>query len=122
MIKEEGLKAGIAIKPGTDVSKLLPLQPLADLVLVMTVEPGFGGQKFMSDMMPKVEALYENRLKLGLKEQMIQVDGGIDRTTIALAAAAGADCFVAGSAVFGKKDYAHEIDSLRTLACEACRG
>ena len=79
---------------------------------MMTVEPGFGGQSFMEDMMPKLAWLRE-RCRPGT---VLQVDGGINRKTIAAAAAAGADCFVAGSAVFGREDYGAEITALRELA------
>ena len=85
------------------------------MVLVMTVEPGFGGQSFMEDMMPKLHWLREH-CRPGT---VLQVDGGINRKTIAAAAAAGADCFVAGSAIFGKEDYAAEVAALRALAEQA---
>ena len=107
-----GLKAGLSIKPGTPVEVLAPYLDEVELVLVMTVEPGFGGQSFMEDMMPKLAWLRE-RCRPGT---VLQVDGGINRKTIAAAAAAGADCFVAGSAVFGREDYGAEITALRELA------
>ena len=112
MIHAEGMKAGISIKPGTPVEVLAPYLDEVELVLVMTVEPGFGGQSFMEDMMPKLTWLRE-RCRPGT---VLQVDGGINRKTIATAAAAGADCFVAGSAVFGREDYGAEITALRELA------
>ena len=117
MIHAEGMKAGISVKPGTPAEQLKPYLDAVELVLVMTVEPGFGGQSFMEDMMPKLRWLREN-CRPGT---VLQVDGGINRKTIATAAAAGADCFVAGSAVFGKEDYAVEIDALRQLAAAAAR-
>ena len=117
MIHAEGMKAGISVKPGTPAEQLKPYLDAVELVLVMTVEPGFGGQSFMEDMMPKLRWLREN-CRTGT---VLQVDGGINRKTIATAAAAGADCFVAGSAVFGKEDYAAEIAALRQLAAAAAR-
>ena len=112
MIHAEGMKAGISVKPGTPVEVLAPYLDEVELVLVMTVEPGFGGQSFMEDMMPKLTWLREH-CRPGT---VLQVDGGINRKTRATAAAAGADCFVAGSAVFGREDYGAEITALRELA------
>lgn len=112
MIHAEGMKAGISVKPGTPVEVLAPYLDEVELVLVMTVEPGFGGQSFMEDMMPKLTWLRQ-RCRPGT---VLQVDGGINRKTIAAAAAAGANCFVAGSAVFGQEDYGAEITALRELA------
>lgn len=112
MIHAEGMKAGISVKPGTPVEVLAPYLDEVELVLVMTVEPGFGGQSFMEDMMPKL-AWLRQRCR---PSTVLQVDGGINRKTIAAAAAAGANCFVAGSAVFGREDYGAEITALRELA------
>ncbi len=99
-IREIGARAGIALKPGTDPEPYLELLPEFDQVLVMTVEPGFGGQKFMADMMPKLRRFAEAKAKSGL-DVWLQVDGGITVDTIGIAAEAGADTFVAGSAVYG---------------------
>ena len=99
-IRDIGARAGIALKPGTDPGPYLELLPEFDQVLVMTVEPGFGGQKFMADMMPKLRRFSEAKAKSGLDVWM-QVDGGITVDTIGIAAEAGADTFVAGSAVYG---------------------
>lgn len=99
-IREIGARAGIALKPGTDPEPYLELLPEFDQVLVMTVEPGFGGQKFMHDMMPKLRRFAEAKAASGL-DVWLQVDGGITVDTIAIAAEAGADTFVAGSAVYG---------------------
>lgn len=99
-IREIGARAGIALKPGTDPEPYLELLPEFDQVLVMTVEPGFGGQKFMADMMPKLRRFAEAKAKSGL-DIWLQVDGGITVDTIGIAAEAGADTFVAGSAVYG---------------------
>ena len=99
-IREIGARAGIALKPGTDPEPYLELLHEFDQVLVMTVEPGFGGQKFMADMMPKLRRFSEAKAKSGL-DVWLQVDGGITVDTIGIAAEAGADTFVAGSAVYG---------------------
>ena len=99
-LRQIGARAGIALKPGTDPEPYLELLPEFDQVLVMTVEPGFGGQKFMADMMPKLRRFAEARERHGL-DVWLQVDGGITADTIGIAAEAGADTFVAGSAVYG---------------------
>lgn len=99
-IREIGSRAGIALKPGTDPEPYLELMSEFDQVLVMTVEPGFGGQSFMPDMMPKLRRFAEARRRLGL-DVWLQVDGGISVDTIGIAAEVGADTFVAGSAVYG---------------------
>lgn len=111
-IRSFGVSPAIAIKPKTPAEDVFKYIPYVDMVLVMTVEPGFGGQSFMEDMMPKLAWLRE-RCRPGT---VLQVDGGINRKTIAAAAAAGANCFVAGSAVFGREDYGAEITALRELA------
>ena len=111
VIRGLGLKVGMAVKPGTDVSVLEPFLPQLDLALVMTVEPGFGGQKFMPQMMPKVE--YLRRWAQKTHDSLwIQVDGGIDAVTAGTAAAAGADVLVAGSAVFGAADRQDAIEAI----------
>ncbi|MBI3550730.1 MAG: ribulose-phosphate 3-epimerase [Elusimicrobia bacterium] len=110
-IRKAGAKCGLAIKPKTPVEKLLAHAAEIDMALVMTVEPGFGGQKFMADMMPKVEALRRERDAKGL-EFWIQVDGGINRDTIAAAYKSGADSLVAGNAVFGAPN---PVDAAREL-------
>lgn len=98
-IREKGKKAGIAIKPATPVSEVIPFVKSVDMVLIMTVEPGFGGQGFMNDMLPKIRELraYADRECPGLH---IQVDGGINAETAALVREAGADILVAGSYLF----------------------
>jgi len=110
MIKEAGMKVGIGLKPGTDVKSVLEWtdQGLADMVLIMTVEPGFGGQKFMADMMPKVEMLREMYPLLN-----IQVDGGVGPNTIDVCAQAGANMIVSGTAVVKAKDPKTVISNLR---------
>jgi ribulose-phosphate 3-epimerase len=107
-----GARAGIALKPGTPVDPYLELLPEFDQVLVMTVEPGFGGQEFMASMMPKLVAL---RAAVGEQDVWLQVDGGVDENTIGIAVEAGADTFVAGSAVF-RGDPAEQIEALRAAA------
>ena len=114
-IRALGKKSGISIKPGTDVSVLLPLLPLCDLVLVMTVEPGFGGQKFMPDMMSKVSTLRKAIKEAGYDTE-IEVDGGIGTETAAIAAKAGANVLVAGSSVFASSDAPKAIADIRAAA------
>ena len=114
-IKKLGAKAGLAVKPSTSVDGLLKTLDLCDLALVMTVEPGFGGQKFMADMMPKVTELRSAINKKNL-DCWIQVDGGVNAANIAQAAAAGADSLVAGSAVFAAKDPAAAFRELELKA------
>ena len=116
LIEARGVKPALAIKPGTDPAVVLPYLDRLFMVLVMTVEPGFGGQSFMPDMMPKVRFLKEEIAKRGL-DTLVQVDGGIAENTIAAAAEAGVDICVAGTAVFGKPDAKEAIDRLKAL-CE----
>lgn len=114
-IRKLGPKAGLAVKPSTPVDGLLKNLDVCDLALVMTVEPGFGGQKFMADMMPKVAALRAAIDKKNL-DCWIQVDGGVNAANIAQCAAAGADSLVAGSAVFAAKDPAAAFRELERTA------
>jgi len=114
-IKKLGVKAGLAVKPSTPVDGLLKTLDVCDLALVMTVEPGFGGQKFMADMMPKVAALRAAIDKKNLN-CWIQVDGGVNAANIAQCAAAGADSLVAGSAVFAAMDPAAAFRELELKA------
>ncbi len=117
-IRECGCKAGISVKPKTGVEEILPLLDKLDMVLVMTVEPGFGGQSFMPETMKKIKTLRSEIERRGLSVD-IQVDGGINEKTVEIAASAGANVFVAGSAVFGAADPAAEIGKLRNLAAKA---
>lgn len=112
-IRAAGARAGLALKPGTDAGPYLAALTEFDQILVMTVEPGFGGQSFMAGMMAKVA---EVRAAIGERDVWLQVDGGIGADTIATAAAAGADTFVAGSAVFGQDDPDAAVQHLRALA------
>jgi ribulose-phosphate 3-epimerase len=114
-LRRLGARAGIALKPGTPVEQLEDLLPELDLLLVMTVEPGFGGQSFLDVCLPKVRRARELVTKAGLNI-WIQVDGGVSEETIERCADAGADVFVAGSAVYGAADAVQAIDELRALA------
>lgn len=115
LIHSLGCKAGLSVKPKTDIEDVYPYLDKLEMVLVMTVEPGFGGQSFMADMMPKIEKLKAECEKRGLSP-FIQVDGGISLSTIEVAAKAGADVFVAGSAVFGAQSPKDMIKALRDKA------
>ena len=112
-IKIEGARAGLALKPGSAISDYEGYADDVDMFLIMTVEPGFGGQKFMSAMMEKVK---QTRNIIGDRPIWLQVDGGISLETIEMAREAGADTFVAGSAVFNSPDPAEMIMQLRALA------
>ncbi|MDQ6715062.1 MAG: ribulose-phosphate 3-epimerase [Actinomycetota bacterium] len=114
-LRSAGARSGMALKPGTPWQPYEDLLPDLDMVLVMTVEPGFGGQSFMADQMPKVAAVRESIRRHG-GEIWVQVDGGVSAATIEQCAQAGADVFVAGSAVYGREDAAAAIDELRELA------
>lgn len=116
--RELGVQAGVAIKPGTAVEPFLDQLEHFDEVLVMSVEPGFGGQKFMPEVLGKVMALRDAIGEQGAST-VIGIDGGISAATIAQAAEAGVDAFVAGSAVFGADDPAEAVERLRQLASEA---
>lgn len=111
-IKSRNVKVGLVVKPNTPVSAVFPYLKDLDLVLVMTVEPGFGGQSFMADMLPKVAEIKAEAKKLGI-EMPVEVDGGIGAETIAQAASAGVDICVAGTAVFKAEDAAKAIAELR---------
>ncbi len=110
-----GARAGLAVKPATQVEGLFDVLDEFDQILVMTVEPGFGGQSFMPDTMPKLRLLADEARLRG-SSIWLQVDGGISESTIAQAAEAGADTFVAGSAVFGAADPDAAIAALRASA------
>lgn len=117
-IRELGCKVGISVKPKTPAEAIFPYLDLVDMVLVMTVEPGFGGQSFMADMMPKVAAVYAEAKARGLNID-IQVDGGIDEINIAEAAAAGANSFVSGSTIFKASDAKEMITLMKQNAEKA---
>ncbi len=111
-IRAKGVKTGITLKPGTPAEAALPWLDSVDLVLVMTVEPGFGGQRFMADMLPKIRTLRGWIEERGLACEL-EVDGGVDAETAPLCIEAGADVLVAGSAVFGLADRAAAIRAIR---------
>ena len=112
-IRAEGARAGLALKPGSSIDDYADIIDDVDMFLIMTVEPGFGGQKFMGAMMDKVS---RTRAIIGDRPIWLQVDGGISVETIEIAREAGADTFVAGSAVFNAPDPAEMILQLRALA------
>lgn len=114
-LRKIGARAGMALKPGTEIEIYSDLLSEIDMLLIMTVEPGFGGQKFMSEMMDKVR---RSKTLIGDRPIWIQVDGGVSMETIALAREAGADTFVAGSAVFNSPDPAEMVKMLRHRASD----
>ena len=114
-LRAQGAKAGMALRPATPVEPYFDMLEELDLLLVMTVEPGFGGQKFLDVTLPKLRRAAE-AIRGSDAQVALQVDGGISEETIGRAAEAGADVFVAGSAVYGAKDPAEAISSLRSIA------
>lgn len=117
-LKAAGALAGLAIKPGTPLEDYLDVLPEFDTLLVMTVEPGFGGQSFMPEVLPKVREA-RRLVEAGHLQLFLEVDGGINADTIEQAAEAGADVFVAGSAVYGADDPGRAIAALRAQAARA---
>jgi ribulose-phosphate 3-epimerase len=115
-IRKIGARSGLALKPATQIEDYLDFIDDVDMFLIMTVEPGFGGQKFMTDMMSKVS---RTRAIIGSRPIWLQVDGGVSVETIEIAADAGADTFVAGSAVFNAQDPAAMVTALRELASKS---
>jgi ribulose-phosphate 3-epimerase len=116
-IRKAGGRAGIALRPATPLEPFVDLLGEFDMLLVMTVEPGFGGQSFLDVTLPKIRRA---RAAIGDLDVRLQVDGGVSASTIERAAEAGADVFVAGSAVYGAEDAAAAIGTLRNLAAGAC--
>ncbi|MBV9023196.1 MAG: ribulose-phosphate 3-epimerase [Streptomycetaceae bacterium] len=114
-IRAKGARASMALKPATPIEPYEDLLPELDMLLVMTVEPGFGGQAFLDIMLPKIRRTRELIAKHGL-EVWLQVDGGVSASTIEQCAEAGADVFVAGSAVYGAQDPAEAVRQLRAQA------
>ncbi len=114
-LREIGARAGLALKPDTPFSAVSEIAHLFDQILVMTVEPGFGGQKFRPEQMQKLSEVAQFRKTHGVN-LWLQVDGGIDTDTIQIAAENGADTFVAGSAVFGTDNPAFAVENLRKIA------
>ncbi|MFH8382395.1 ribulose-phosphate 3-epimerase [Kitasatospora sp. NPDC018058] len=117
-IRAKGARASMALKPGTPIEPYEDLLPELDMLLIMTVEPGFGGQAFLDIMLPKIRRTRELIAKHDL-ELWLQVDGGVSAATIERCAEAGADVFVAGSAVYGAEDPAEAVRNLRELATKA---
>ncbi len=115
LILASGKKAGLSVKPKTPVEAVYPYLDKLSMVLVMTVEPGFGGQSFMEDMMPKVSAVRSEIDRRGLDVD-IQVDGGINKDTISIAAKAGANVFVSGNAIFSSDDAEKTIADFKARA------
>lgn len=117
-VKSNGAKVGVAVKPGTPFSLVEPFIEQIDLLLIMTVEPGFGGQSFMHEQMDKVRTARSRIELIKGGKPLIQVDGGISLETIGEAASAGANCFVAGSAVYRSADPENMVQLLRKSAEE----
>ncbi len=117
-IRAAGAKAGLSVKPGTPVEPYLELLPEFDTLLVMSVEPGFGGQQFIAEVLPKV-GVVRRLVDSGELSILIEIDGGINADTIEQAAVAGVDCFVAGSAVYSAQDPAAAVAALRKQAAAA---
>lgn len=118
-IKDEGARVGLALKPATPFHEISSLMEHLDMVLIMTVEPGFGGQSFMHDMMGKVKEARKEIDSRFFGKIWLQIDGGVSLETIPEAAEAGADTFVAGSAVFKSENPGLMVDSLRSLATKS---
>jgi ribulose-phosphate 3-epimerase len=114
MIREAGLKAGVVLNPATPLSSIEWILESVDLVMIMSVNPGFGGQKFIFNSLKKIEDLRRMILDRG-HSALIEIDGGVNQTTIKAIAEAGGDVFVAGSAIFGSSDYKKTIDRFKEL-------
>jgi len=113
-IRSMGLKVGLAINPPTAISNVQPYLRQIDILLIMTVNPGFGGQSFISEMIPKVQQAYAWRAEMGLNYH-IEVDGGINNTTAVECAKVGADAFVSGTALFGQRQLKKAVAKMRDL-------
>jgi ribulose-phosphate 3-epimerase len=118
LIKECGCKAGLVLNPATPLSHLEHTLDKLDLVLLMSVNPGFGGQQFIASVLPKI-AEVRSRIRKSGRDIWLEVDGGVKTDNIAEIAKAGADTFVAGSAIFGSKDYAATLREMRTRLAAA---
>lgn len=114
-IKSLGIKTGLVVKPKTPVEEVFPYLNQLDLILVMTVEPGFGGQSFMADMLPKITAIKEKAKEIG-KKILVEIDGGVNDKTIAQAASFGVDVCVSGTGVFKAPDAGKAIAELKKLS------
>jgi ribulose-phosphate 3-epimerase len=120
-IRAAGARAGLSVKPGTPLEPYLDILREFDTLLVMTVEPGFGGQAFIAEVLPKVRTA-RRLVETGHLDLRVEVDGGVDADTILAAAEAGADTFVAGSAVYGADDPAEAVKRLRARAAAVMAG
>ncbi|MDG4668938.1 ribulose-phosphate 3-epimerase [Mycobacterium sp. 236(2023)] len=119
-IRAAGAKAGLSVKPGTPLEPYLEILREFDTLLVMSVEPGFGGQKFIAEVLPKV-GIARRLVDSGELSIVVEIDGGINADTIEAAAEAGVDCFVAGSAVYSAEDPAVAVQALRKQAASASK-
>ncbi|WP_413853686.1 ribulose-phosphate 3-epimerase [Candidatus Ruminimicrobium bovinum] len=113
-IKKSGIKAGVSIKPKTSVEAIKDILPITDVVLVMTVEPGFGGQSFMADMLPKITQL-RNLIDVNKYNCLIEVDGGINVETAKQCLKAGADVLVSGNSIFAAKNPTEALQNLKNI-------
>lgn len=113
LIKSYGVKCGAVVNPDVPVEELFPVFPLCDMVLLMSVFPGYGGQKFISSVLEKIKSAREYARTIGKPDMDIEVDGGINAQTAPLAISAGANVLVAGSAIFGAPDFAAAVKNLR---------
>ncbi|MEP6634924.1 MAG: ribulose-phosphate 3-epimerase, partial [Luteimonas sp.] len=120
LIKSHGCQAGLVLNPATPVEVLDYVLDGLDLVLLMSVNPGFGGQSFIPSALDKLKRVRERIARSG-REIRLEIDGGVKPDNIADIAAAGADTFVAGSAIFGQSDYAHVIERMRAAVADARR-
>jgi ribulose-phosphate 3-epimerase len=119
-IRAAGAKAGLSVKPGTPIEPYLDILREFDTMLIMSVEPGFGGQKFIPEVLAKV-GIVRRLVDSGELTIVVEIDGGINEDTIEAAAEAGVDCFVAGSAVYSAQDPAAAVESLRRQAASASK-
>lgn len=119
-IKSFGVKPGLVIKPNTTAESVFPYLDKISMVLVMTVEPGFGGQSFMADMLPKVKVIKEKAIELGL-DITVEIDGGVNEKTIGMAAKAGVDICVSGTGVFKAESAEEAINNLKRISDNAIK-
>ena len=114
LIRELGIKAGVSLNPATPLVQVEPILPDIDLLLIMTVNPGFGGQKFIAGLLPKIREARE-LIRAIAPDVLIEVDGGITMENISSVSEAGADIIVAGQAIFGNGDYGKTIAKMKTI-------
>jgi ribulose-phosphate 3-epimerase len=114
LIREKGLKAGVSLNPATPLVRIEPILPDIDLLLIMTVNPGFGGQKFIEGLLPRIRQAKE-MIRAAAPEVLLEVDGGVTLKNIRSIADAGAEILVAGSAIFGSGNYAETIGAMKAL-------